>query len=811
MNSMERRSAVRAADELTGIDYLIVEPDGDKRPILYIHFLGEPPHDFFVHADQVSIESVRSDATPSSISAMPGELEDGVLRIDVAQVGEMTPYILRIDHEKMDRCFREIEFSFQAICERDLDCRTPARDDGEREWVDFPVDYMARDFHSFRRVLLEYASRRYPRWGDAVEADVAVMLIEAMSALGDEFSYYQDRIAGEAFLETASQRRSIRRLARLVDYWPREGRAATGWVTAQIADNVEWVVGGTGFSTTGPQPLHVEVGESFQDILSQREFPVLALHDKLTPYRWCDDDEILSAGTTEIYVEGDFDEDLEDSQHGELRMLLSEAPRDAGETTRNWAVEITDYDVIEDRLREVTTTRLRWSSQKALPFDFDLDRTTVFVNVLPVIAGRTEVRHFVIGESPDPTRLPQAVERLGPDQTVTYRFPVPGSQNTPLAWDERVPHVSLRSIFVPEISEVAPEDLDEMIKERFDQEEEQGIQRWNWRPSFVSEGSSTARDPDFVLEAGCWRRVKGHLENGIEYPHVDYAEADGVTLRFGDGQLGRIPARGTVFEVTYRLGNGAGFNLAAHTIREVTQPTLESANLVQSVTNPLPLEGGLDAENVERVRSDAPRAFRAITHRAVRPEDYAEGAQRLDWVHRAGASFRWTGSWATAFITPDSRGEAHLQPAHRRELETHLDRMRQVGRPLRVLEPAYVNIDLRISICVRPRSERTKVHRALLESLHKSPGDRDEGGIFHPDRFSFGTPLDRSEVEAFLQRQPGVKAVESVEIRRQGWFDWKEFDELRYDIADGEVIRILNDPAYPNRGTVQLMTHGGIG
>ena len=46
------------------------------------------------------------------------------------------------------------------------------------------------------------------------------MLAELLSAAGDELSYQQDRIAAEATSATATQRRSVIRHARLVDYEP---------------------------------------------------------------------------------------------------------------------------------------------------------------------------------------------------------------------------------------------------------------------------------------------------------------------------------------------------------------------------------------------------------------------------------------------------------------------------------------------------------------------------------------------------------------------------------------------------------------
>ncbi|MDQ3959147.1 MAG: hypothetical protein M3255_02400 [Pseudomonadota bacterium] len=59
---------------------------------------------------------------------------------------------------------------------------------------------MARDFISIRNALLDFASQRYPDWTEKIEADAGVMSAEIMAALGDEFSYIQDRYAREAYL-----------------------------------------------------------------------------------------------------------------------------------------------------------------------------------------------------------------------------------------------------------------------------------------------------------------------------------------------------------------------------------------------------------------------------------------------------------------------------------------------------------------------------------------------------------------------------------------------------------------------------------
>src|SRR5438552_12097846 len=52
------------------------------------------------------------------------------------------------------------------------------------------------------------------------------MFADALSALADDISYTQDRIAAEASLATATERRSVVRHARLVDYEPRPATSA---------------------------------------------------------------------------------------------------------------------------------------------------------------------------------------------------------------------------------------------------------------------------------------------------------------------------------------------------------------------------------------------------------------------------------------------------------------------------------------------------------------------------------------------------------------------------------------------------------
>ena len=130
------------------------------------------------------------------------------------------------------------------------------------------------------------------------------------------------------------------------------------------------------------------------------------------------------------------------------------------------------------------------------------------------------------------------------------------------------------------------------------------------------------------------------------------------------------------------MGNLLNKNSAAFNLRNAdgTVATLDLAST--AITNPFAIINGRDPQPIEEVKQLGPEAFRALTFRAVRPEDYAEIAERLPWVQQAGASFRWTGSWLSAFVTPDPKNTVVLEEAPRRELEAQMERFRQHAKNL---------------------------------------------------------------------------------------------------------------------------------
>ena len=76
------------------------------------------------------------------------------------------------------------------------------------------IDYLAKDYEGFRRLMLDRLSLLAPGWRERSAADLGVALVELLAYAADNLSYRQDAIANEAYLNTARQRISVRRHAR---------------------------------------------------------------------------------------------------------------------------------------------------------------------------------------------------------------------------------------------------------------------------------------------------------------------------------------------------------------------------------------------------------------------------------------------------------------------------------------------------------------------------------------------------------------------------------------------------------------------
>jgi len=887
--STDRLTALRAnAAKFTGIDFVHVVDPKDQT-VLRVYFLTDarqintpPLYPPLSGADALTKESVvihnitdptRPNIDVKSVSdavQFDADLQRSFVIVTVTEPGDFADYRLRIDDphasgdplvepfSRIDPFFNDVKFSFKAACEDDLDCLPSTPVCPVDEQPDFPIDYLARDFVSFRNALLDFAAQRFPEWTTPIEADVGNMLAEVMAALGDEFSYIQDRHAREAYLETATQRRSLRKKARLLDFEIHDVRSPSTLLELVIDETLDSgaptlvPVGSRVWATTeGGPPIAFEVGLGLRDtsdpfvVHSQWNAGDATPAGKLLPYVLDESQTCLPIGATEVFVKGEvFDSQNVRTVDPARIMLLRTDPADPSVAARRHFVRVRELFEFADPLvtdpqtgDPQVVTRIRWDEKDALPFQIDQNDLQLSLNILPVTAGETLCTQFICGPDleadpfaavPDltptdchnpPTPFPKpgtAVEREGP----LFAVPVPALAPDVTPDAETVGRDARPTIFLAGLPRTDGEGLGflgqalrsttpEVLVHEINPETGKPDIEWLWHRSLLT---AKPTDDAFMLEDGIWRRIITFQRNGVEVVHQDYATGAGFSLRFGDGVFGRIPPRGTLFEVQYRLGPGVRANVPQGAINAFFVPVSPIRNMpkiVKSARNPVEVTEGVDPESAQEIRLLTPEAYQAERFFAVQPDDYGEQAEKLDFVQRAQGTPRWTGSWLSMFVAADPFGAFALTPDQRAQLQAWMDCVRQTGREVVVRDPKPLSIDLEITVCIEPFAYASQVLALVQDVLVGSGGGRNTKPFFSPDNFTFGMPLRRSALEAAIQRVPGVRFVGPMRIRARGVRGPIPFDDLFFPVNEDQVLQLENDPLRPDAGRLTLIAQGG--
>jgi len=110
--------------------------------------------------------------------------------------------------------------------------------------------------------------------------DPAIALLDAWATVGDVLTFYQERIANEGYLRTATERRSVLELARLVGYQPRPGVAASVYLAYTIDPGYkeETVISAGSRSQSVPGP-----GETAQSFETGEDLKARAQWNNLHP------------------------------------------------------------------------------------------------------------------------------------------------------------------------------------------------------------------------------------------------------------------------------------------------------------------------------------------------------------------------------------------------------------------------------------------------------------------------------------------------------------------------------------------------
>lgn len=816
-----RRQAVLASP-LNGLDFVeILDADAptpaDRQRLLRVTFLKSPPPSGLTPANFVISGGDRITAITVDAIATQGN----ALLLHLSHYGDFSTYRLTLqaaagssfEPSAIDPLFASAPFSFKVDCPSDFDCQT-----GQTVAAPLPrppqLDYLAKDYTSFRQLMLDRVTALAPGWQERNAADLGVTLVELFAHVGDLLSYRQDAIATEAYLGTARRRVSVRRHARLVDYRVQEGVNARAFLHVETNADITVPKGTQAFTSLPGRAARIAPGSPDlasalalgpQIFETMHDASLFRAQDRIAFYTWGERGCRLPQGATSATLKGQFP-----NLHPGDVLIFEEAlgpqtgqPGDA-DPARRCAVRLTSVtpgsDPIGGAFETPATaaatpiTAIEWHREDATPFAFQIsgevlaggvvrqfdDISIVRGNIILADHGGTVVTETV-GQVPPPTLFRPAAAADGlaaaDPRPIPARFQ-PRLKEGPLVhaapYDPANPPASARAALA-----ISPADAVPSIRLSSTVGHQPPV-TWNVRRDLLQ---SSPAATDFVVET----------------------ESDGSAwLRFGDDAYGQRPAPGTVFTAQYRIGDPAAGNVAADAISHAVSA---DPGLVK-LRNPLPATGGVAAESLEHVRATAPFAFRT-QQRAVTSADYQAAAEQHPEVQRAAASFRWTGSWHTIFLTIDRLGGLPVDDAFARQMVGFLEPFRLAGHDLQVDGPDYVPLDIALLVTAETDHFRSDVAAALLEVFGAGVMADGRPQVFNPDNFTFGQSVYLSVIYAAAHAVDGVAAVEAVRFERRDRPGGDGLRSGRIDFGRLEIARLDNDPDFPERGTFQVMMRGG--
>jgi hypothetical protein len=823
-----RQNAVAAHPTLNGIEFLEVSDDPadpleQRQRTLFVHFIKDLDP-AALSAQNVRIEGgerIRQIKVSNVTVAPNGEAK--ILSVEVDRAGDFSTYTLRLvrsDKDKgapedFDPILSAVDFSFKVACPSDFDCEEPRACPPEQ--LPQPlINYLAKDYASFRQLMLDRMSVLMPEWRTRNPADLRIALVEMLAYVGDHLSYQQDAVGTEAYLGTARRRTSVRRHARLVDYRMHDGSNARAWVQVRVVgNNVQLAKGAQIFSRLPHLPERIQPGSSqYEEALAARPIVFETVraatlhfaHNRILFHTWGDERCCLPKGATRATLinEGNT---LDALAVGDVLVLIETRNPQNGnaseaDPSHRHAVRLTGVKPATDPLfteadgiQPLRVLDIEWAADDALPFALCLwevetggeagekePASVALGNIVLADHGRS-VEGEPLGVVPPPN---PALNRAAPRESdfckeqktrpAPPRFR-PSLAERPLAYvapfDSAPPNVSASALMKWPVSEFVPSiTLSSALN----------AQTAEWLPQrdlLASEASAT----EFVVEV----------------------ETDGTAfVRFGDDRFGSRPATGTAFKADYRVGGGAQGNVGAGALAHVVS---NNAGIL-AVSNPIPARGGGQPESIEQVRQNAPFAFRT-QQRAVTAKDYAEVAERHAGVQRAAATIRWTGSWRTVFLTVDRIGGADVDADFEKEMRAHLERYRMAGHDVEIDAPRYVSLEIEMTVCVKPGYLKSDVRRALLESFSRHTRADGRRGVFHPDNYTFGQTVFLSPLYAAAQSLDGVHSVEITKFERQGETGGAALEAGKLELNRLEIARLDNDPNFPEHGVFRLTLKGG--
>ena len=758
---------------MQGIERVAVD---DARAQLLVTFYRQPLEPYLALASSYTLTGghrlfprvVDAEFWPLASPPLPGP-QQVLLSLD--SLGDFSIYTLTVSGPSIDPFFSSRKLRFRLACDEQFDCRVPPTPPPSPVELPVAIDYLSKDYPSFRQALLDFISARVPGWIERSEADLGMMLLELFAYTADNLSYMQDRVANEAYLVTATQRRSVAGHLQLIGYQMDEGASAHTWLQFQVRSprtlTTNTKVSNRPKTVSEPVVVFEPLGEAKLD----------PRHNSIGLYTWGNADCFLRSDATSAALEGGYP----NLKAGDYLLIADDdGNRDVVRLTVG--AEVVDAPLGSSPPSSPSgdkITLVQWSSATPLHHDYCASNVIMRGNMVVATHGET-IAETLTAPPFRPQRLRMGLSdgplaHLDPD-TLALTNPVTAS-STSLPPGEFT-NGALRSISTLKL--------------------QVGDVLWQQRPSLL----------DSAPNARVYR--------------VEIDDRGGATVVFGQGgsgisgqQFGMRPPEDAIITALYRVGGGAVGNIGADTLVELHPAGSDPIDWFLSVTNPLAASGGRDLEPRDHARRFAPATFKR-PFVAVTADDYRASIKAFANqdgtrpIQRANAAFRWSGSWLTVTVGVDPAGAETLSSQLRSDVLSYLDRIRLAGYDVEVTGATYVPIDLAIGFCTAAGFFSATVEQGIQQILSNRdlPGGRK--GFFHPDNFSFGDDLYVSRIHAAIMSVPGVASARITRLARLHAPDPEA--ETRGNLGQGflavgsnEILQLDNDRNFPERGVIALL------
>jgi predicted phage baseplate assembly protein len=283
-----------------------------------------------------------------------------------------------------------------------------------------------------------------------------------------------------------------------------------------------------------------------------------------------------------------------------------------------------------------------------------------------------------------------------------------------------------------------------------------------------------------------WQRIEDLALAGRDAP-VFSLDSEAGTIRFGDGIRGRVPELGRRVRVALmRVGGGEAGNLPPGSLTKISARDLAGRPVTNlKVSQPLPADGGQDAETLEEAERRIPALLRH-RERAVTEEDYKRLAAdtpairmgRVEVLPRFKPHQRRNNvpGVVSVMVLPFKEAASAPNPRPDRpfleSVHAYLDTRRPLGTELYVIGCQYIPLGISASVSIGDGFDREGILREIRESLRRYLWPLAPGG---PQ--SEGWPLGRAvrdrELEVVVARVAGVDSVIGVNLFERQDDDWR--------------------------------------